>query len=63
MSAATRAVCDAPPVDDSFEAWERHADWWQKEFTGGVDVEYEEQILPLAVDLLAGCRRVVDIGC
>ena len=63
MSAATRAVCDAPPVDDSFEAWERHADWWQKEFTGGVDAEYEEQTLPLAVDLLAGCRRVVDIGC
>ena len=62
MSAATCAVCDAPPVDDSFEAWERHADWWQKEFTYGVDAEYEEQILPLAVDLLAGCRRVVDIG-
>ena len=62
MSAATCAVCDAPPVDDSFEAWERHADWWQKEFTDGVDAEYEEQILPLAVDLLAGCRRVVDIG-
>ena len=62
MSAATRAVCDAPPVDDSFEAWERHADWWQKEFTDGVDAEYEEQILPLAVDLLVGCRRVVDIG-
>ena len=62
MSAATRVVCDAPPVDDSFEAWERHADWWQKEFTDGVDAEYEEQILPLAVDLLAGCRRVVDIG-
>ena len=62
VSAATRAVCDAPLVDASFEAWERHADWWQKEFTDGVDAEYEEQILPLAVDLLAGCRRVVDIG-
>jgi len=63
VSAATRAVCDAPPVGDAFEAWERHADWWQKEFTDGIDAEYEEQILPLAVELLAGCRRVVDIGC
>ena len=24
--------------------WEKHADWWQDEFTNGVDAEYEEQI-------------------
>jgi len=43
--------------------WERHAAWWQAEFTGGADVEYEEQILPLARRLLTGARRVVDLGC
>jgi len=42
--------------------WERHADWWQREFTDGADAEYEEQIIPLAVDLLAGRDRVLDMG-
>jgi len=42
--------------------WEKHADWWQDEFTGGADAEYEEQIIPLALDLLAGRDRVLDIG-
>jgi len=42
--------------------WEKHADWWQEEFTDGVDAEYEEQIIPLALDLLAGRDRVLDIG-
>ena len=49
-------------MGDPFEAWERHAGWWQEGFTDGADAEYEEQILPLTVDLLAGCGRVVDIG-
>ena len=44
-------------------AWERHASWWQNGFTGGVDPEYEEQILPLAEGLLAGYERVLDVGC
>ncbi len=44
------------------DEWERHADWWQAEFTDGVDAEYEEQILPLARDLLAGSESVLDIG-
>jgi len=44
------------------ELWERHADWWQREFTDGVDAEYEEQIIPLALDLLAGRDRILDIG-
>ncbi len=42
--------------------WEKHADWWQDEFTDGVDAEYEEQIIPLALDLLAGRDRLLDVG-
>ncbi|MBI2169814.1 MAG: class I SAM-dependent methyltransferase [Actinobacteria bacterium] len=42
--------------------WEIHAGWWQQEFTGGVDPEYEEQILPLAAEFLAGAQRVLDVG-
>ena len=28
------------------DPWEDHAQWWQDEFTDGVDPEYTEQILP-----------------
>jgi SAM-dependent methyltransferase len=42
--------------------WEEHAAWWQREFTEGADVEYVEQILPLAQELLAGFDRILDIG-
>ena len=42
--------------------WESHADWWDRGFTQGVDPEYEEQILPLASQLLDGFDRVLDIG-
>jgi SAM-dependent methyltransferase len=44
------------------ELWERHARWWQDGFTDGADPEYEEQILPLAAECLAGAARVLDIG-
>ena len=44
------------------DAWERNAAWWQEGFTDGADPEYEEQILPLAAECLAGARRVVDVG-
>lgn len=44
------------------EEWERHADWWQREFTEGVDPEYTDQILPMVDEWLAGYRRVVDVG-
>ncbi len=43
-------------------------DWWQREFTDGVDPEYTEQIIPLiigAIDTVEpGCdvRKVLDIG-
>jgi SAM-dependent methyltransferase len=45
-----------------FEAWERNAGWWQREFTAGADPEYEEQILPLARRWLAGHDRVLEVG-
>jgi SAM-dependent methyltransferase len=44
------------------DLWEEHAGWWQREFTDGADVEYVEQILPLARELLAGFARVLDVG-
>lgn len=49
------------------DVWEEHAQWWQDEFTDGVDPEYTEQILPLIAQRLA--ERVptggvvVDVGC
>ena len=42
--------------------WDEHADWWQREFTDGVDPEYVEQIIPLALEHVAGFRRVLDVG-
>jgi SAM-dependent methyltransferase len=45
------------------DPWEAHAGWWIEGFTAGADPEYEEQILPLAADHLAGARRVLDVGC
>lgn len=42
--------------------WERHARWWQEGFSDGADVEYREQILPIASELLSGCQRVLDVG-
>ncbi len=44
------------------ELWDAHAGWWQHNFTEGADPEYEEQILPLAREWLAGFDRVVEIG-
>jgi SAM-dependent methyltransferase len=45
------------------DLWETHAAWWIQEFTEGADPEYEEQILPLAAQHLAGARRILDLGC
>jgi SAM-dependent methyltransferase len=45
------------------DLWETHAQWWQDEFTEGADPEYDEQIIPLAAEHLAGAQRVLDIGC
>ena len=45
------------------DLWETNAAWWIEGFTEGADPEYEEQILPLAAEHLAGARRVLDVGC
>ena len=45
------------------DPWEANAAWWQDGFTDGADPEYEEQILPLAAECLAGARAVLDVGC
>ena len=34
--------------------WDEHAQWWIDGFTDGADPEYVEQIIPLAVEELAG---------
>jgi SAM-dependent methyltransferase len=39
------------------------ARWWQTGFTDGADPEYEEQIIPLAREWLAGATSVLDVGC
>ena len=44
------------------DPWEANARWWQQGFTEGADPEYEEQIIPLAVEHLAGAGRVLDVG-
>ena len=44
------------------DLWEAHASWWQDGFTEGADPEYEEQILPLAANLLEGYDRILDVG-
>lgn len=49
-------------MPDAPNLWEANADWWQREFTSGADAEYEEQIIPLALELLAGRQRIVDVG-
>lgn len=43
--------------------WQQHAQWWIDGFTGGVDPEYEEQIIPLACEELGGFASVLDVGC
>jgi len=45
------------------DPWEVSAEWWQTEFTDGVDPEYTEQILPMAAECLSGARDVLDVGC
>ena len=53
-------VSDRP---DPGAVWERHARWWQAEFTEGADVEYTEQLLPLAARHMRGASSVLDVGC
>jgi SAM-dependent methyltransferase len=44
------------------DLWEASAGWWQAAFTDGADAEYDEQILPLAAEHLAGAASVLDVG-
>jgi SAM-dependent methyltransferase len=55
------AVAQHDPAGEE-DLWERHAGWWQEGFTDGADPEYEEQIVPLMVEHLAGSSRVLDVG-
>ena len=43
--------------------WNEHADWWIDGFTGGVDPEYEEQIIPLVCRELEAAKVLLDVGC
>jgi len=45
------------------DPWEDHAEWWQRQFTDGVDPEYTEQILPLIAQHLPPSGRLLDVGC
>jgi SAM-dependent methyltransferase len=44
------------------ELWEINSKWWQEGFSDGADVEYVEQIVPMAAERLAGHKRVLDVG-
>ena len=50
----------APDASDAL--WEDVAGWWQENFTAGADPEYEEQILPLALDAVRSAARVLEVG-
>lgn len=43
--------------------WDQHAQWWIDGFTDGADPEYVQQIIPLALEELAGKNVVLDVGC
>jgi len=43
--------------------WDQHAQWWIDGFTDGADPEYVQQIIPLALEELAGKDVVLDVGC
>ena len=55
-----RSMAESPSTAP--DQWESHAQWWQSEFTDGADVEYVEQIMPLAAQYLSGIRNLVDVG-
>ena len=57
-------TCHAVSVtkEKAEDSWEQHAEWWQEGFTEGADEEYEEQIIPLARDLLTGYKKILDVG-
>ena len=42
--------------------WNTNAEWWQENFSNGKNKEYSEQLLPLIVELMNGCKKIIDIG-
>ncbi|HLI44972.1 MAG TPA: class I SAM-dependent methyltransferase [Acidimicrobiales bacterium] len=44
------------------KGWDELSEWWLATFSNGADIEYERQILPLAMEHLAGCEQVLDVG-
>ena len=48
-----------------FPGWDSEfvSSWWVEGFTEGADAEYQEQILPMAAQHLAGVGSVLDVGC
>lgn len=62
MDPEESALTDGLEQAGAPDLWEKHADWWQDGFTDGADPEYEEQILPLARQLLRGHDLVLDLG-
>jgi SAM-dependent methyltransferase len=50
-------------AEESAALWEANTAWWVESFTGGADAEYDEQILPMAAEHLAGAVSVLDVGC
>ncbi|HLI16056.1 MAG TPA: class I SAM-dependent methyltransferase [Acidimicrobiales bacterium] len=57
------ATWQPAPGAASGAIWDGYATWWKATFTGGADVEYELEILPLVAREMAGCRRILDVGC
>lgn len=51
-----------PTSSSRDDLWEDYAQWWIDGFTDGVDPEYVEQIIPLAVEELSGFHTVLDVG-
>ncbi len=56
------ATSGGPVADPNTTLWQASAEWWQREFTDGVDPEYTEQILPLVRLSLPGEGLVLDVG-
>lgn len=48
--------------DVNNDLWEQYTRWWVDGFTDGADPEYEEQIIPIALEELCGFATIVDVG-
>ena len=62
VGARGSAAPSAASTESGAASWDDHAQWWQAEFTDGVNPEYTEQIIPIVLQHLAGRERVLDIG-